>query len=394
MKVLFISAGDYKYGAPKSMFELMVTLKKKYGVEPVLLTKKRNELNHKCDLLGIENYAFWSRDIMAGSAYQNPILNLMKHCVKYFLYLWGGITQKNIEKVGIDFESIDIIHTNLNRNDIGVWISQKHKIPHVWHLRETIAGYAIRLYKPNTIDYMNKNAAFFIAISQVVYKAWIQMGLDKNKMRVVYNGLNTEEFTVRNRADRNSTDKLKIVMTGHVQPTKGQDQLISALGRLTADEKRKLQVDIYGEAYPDYKKELTKNIHKMQLEDVVNFCGYCNHIPQKLAEYDIGIIASKEEAFGRVTVEYMLSGLLVIASDTGANTELIEDGKNGLIYPYKDIDGLAARLKLALGAPELIEKLGKKAYADATLKYSNARYVQEVYGLYREVLKEKNGNKA
>lgn len=394
MKVLFISAGDYKYGAPKSMFELMVTLKKKYGVEPVLLTKKKNELNHKCDLLGIENYAFWSRDIMAGSAYQNPILNLMKHCVKYFLYLWGGITQKNIEKIGIDFESIDIIHTNLNRNDIGVLISQKHKIPHVWHLRETIAGYAIRLYKPNTIDYMNKNAAFFIAISQVVYKAWIQMGLDKNKMRVVYNGLNTEEFTMRNRADRNSTDKLKIVMTGHVQPTKGQDQLISALGRLTADEKRKLQVDIYGEAYPDYKKELTKNIHKMQLDDVVNFCGYCDHIPQKLAEYDIGIIASKEEAFGRVTVEYMLSGLLVIASDTGANTELIEDGKNGLIYPYKDIDGLAARLKLALDAPELIDKLGKEAHVDATLKYSNARYVQEVYDLYREVLKEKNGNKA
>lgn len=394
MKVLFISAGDYKYGAPKSMFELMVTLKKKYGVEPVLLTKKKNGLNHKCDLLGIENYAFWSRDIMAGSAYQNPIFNLMKHCVKYFLYLWGGITQKNIEKVGIDFESIDIIHTNLNRNDIGVWISQKHKIPHVWHLRETIAGSAIRLYKPNTIDYMNKNAAFFIAISQVVYKAWIQMGLDKNKMCVVYNGLNTEEFTMRNRADRNSTDKLKIVMTGHVQPTKGQDQLISALGRLTADEKRKLQVDIYGEAYPDYKKELTKNIHKMQLEDVVNFCGYCDHIPQKLAGYDIGIIASKEEAFGRVTVEYMLSGLLVIASDTGANTELIEDGKNGLIYPYKDIDGLTARLKLALEAPEMIDKLGKEARADATMKYSNARYVQEVYDLYREVLKEKNGCKA
>ncbi len=394
MKVLFISAGDYKYGAPKSMFELMVTLKKKYGVEPVLLTKKKNGLNHKCDLLGIENYAFWSRDIMAGSAYQNPIFNMMKHCVKYFLYLWGGITQKNIEKVGIDFESIDIIHTNLNRNDIGAWISQKHKIPHVWHLRETIAGYAIRLYKPNTIDYMNKNAAFFIAISQVVYKAWIQMGLDKNKMCVVYNGLNTEEFTMRNRADRNSTDKLKIVMTGHVQPTKGQDQLISALGRLTADEKRKLQVDIYGEAYPDYKKELTKNIHKMQLEDVVNFCGYCDHIPQKLAGYDIGIIASKEEAFGRVTVEYMLSGLLVIASDTGANTELIEDGKNGLIYPYKDIDGLTARLKLALEAPEMIDKLGKEARADATMKYSNARYVQEVYDLYREVLKEKNGCKA
>ena len=202
------------------------------------------------------------------------------------------------------------------------------------------------------------------------------------------------ECICRDSTDRNSTDKLKIVMTGHVQPTKGQDQLISALGRLTADEKRKLQVDIYGEAYPDYKKELTKNIHKMQLEDVVNFCGYCDHIPQKLAEYDIGIVASRQEGFGRVTAEYMLAGLLVIASDTGANTELIEDGKNGLIYPYKDIDGLTARLKLALEAPEMIDKLGKEARADATIKYSNARYVQEVYDLYREVLKEKNGCKA
>lgn len=394
MKVLFISAGDYKYGAPKSMFELLVTLKKEYGVEPVLLTKKRNELNHKCDLLGIENYAFWSRDIMAGSAYQNPIFNMMKHCVKYLLYLWGGITQKRVEKLGIDFASIDIIHTNLNRNDIGVWISQKHKIPHVWHLRETIAGSAVHLYKPNTINYMNKNATFFIAISQVVYNAWIQIGLDKNKMRMVYNGLNTQEFIMRNRAGRSSIDRLKIVMTGHVQPTKGQDQLISALGRLTPAEKAKLQVDIYGEAYPDYRRELEKNIHEMQLEDVVNFCGYCDHVPKKLAEYDIGIVASRQEGFGRVTVEYMLAGLLVIASDTGANTELIEDGKNGLIYPYKDIDGLTARLKLALEAPEMIDKLGKEARADATIKYSNARYVQEVYDLYREVLKEKNGCKA
>lgn len=389
MKVLFISAGDYKYGAPKSMFELLVTLKKEYGVEPVLLTKKRNELNHKCDLLGIENYAFWSRDIMAGSAYQNPIFNMMKHCVKYLLYLWGGITQKRVEKLGIDFASVDIIHTNLNRNDIGVWISQKYKIPHVWHLRETIAGSAVHLYKPNTINYMNKNATFFIAISQVVYNAWIQIGLDKNKMRMVYNGLNTQEFIMRNRAGRSSIDRLKIVMTGHVQPTKGQDQLVSALGRLTPAEKAKLQVDIYGEAYPDYRRELEKNIHEMQLEDVVNFCGYCDHVPKKLAEYDIGIVASRQEGFGRVTVEYMLAGLLVIASDTGANTELIEDGKNGLIYPYKDIDGLTSRLKLALDAPELIEKLGKKARADAVLKYSNARYAKEVYELYREVLEKK-----
>ena len=32
---------------------------------------------------------------------------------------------------------------------------------------------------------------------------------------------------------------------------------------------------------------------------------------------------SKNEAFGRVTVEYMLQNLLVIATNTGANSELV-----------------------------------------------------------------------
>lgn len=386
MKVLFISAGDYKYGAPKSMFELMVSLKNTYSVEPVLLTKKPNELNKKCDKLGIENYSFWSRDIMAGSAYRNPLLNVMKQCVKYCLYIWGGITQGRVSTCGIDFDSIDIIHTNLNRNDIGAYISKRYNIPHIWHLRELgREDYRVRSYKIGVIDYMNKNADWFIAISEAVSKAWSERGLNDQKIRIIYNGLNTGEFKQRK---EHQTNTIKIVMTGHIQPTKGQDQLIRAIELLPDEVRSRISVDIYGEAYRDYENYLLKFVRRANLEKVVNFCGYCDNVPDKLAEYDVGIVASKAEGFGRVTVEYMLAGLMVIASDTGANLEIIEDEKSGLIYHYGDIQNLAKKIEKVVNDPSIINVIGRRARKVAEEKYSNERYTREVYHLYEKIIED------
>ncbi|GFI47536.1 transposase from transposon Tn916 [Lachnospiraceae bacterium] len=82
MKVLFISSGEYKYGAPKSMMTLIKGLKDELNVEPILLTKRHSDLNDYCDRQGIENYSVWYRDIMAGSPYSHKLLTLMKHIVK------------------------------------------------------------------------------------------------------------------------------------------------------------------------------------------------------------------------------------------------------------------------------------------------------------------------
>ena len=50
----------------------------------------------------------------------------------------------------------------------------------------------------------------------------------------------------------------------------------------------------------------------------------------------IAVVASKSEAFGRVTIEAMLGGLVVVATDAGANSELIDNGKTGYLYPSGD----------------------------------------------------------
>lgn len=387
MKVLYIASGDSKYGASKSMIEVMLSMKKYYGIEPVLLTRRKNRLNYMCDEYQIENYAFWNRDIMAGSAYNSTYINLLKHIVKYGLYVFGGLSQGCVSKIGLDFSSIDVIHSNLNRNDIGAYIARRYNIPHIWHLRELgKEDYRVRFYKRNCIDYLNRNADAFIAISKCVAQAWKKRGIQEKKIHLVYNGIDISKFEVK---DKQDDAMVKLVMSGHIQLTKGQDQLIQAVGLLEDEYRSCIQVDFYGEAYPDYKKQLDKYVREYHLEEIVHFCGYCDHLPKKLSEYDIGVICSRAEGFGRVTVEYMAANLAVLASDTGANPELIEEGISGVLYPYNDIQALADKIRYLVKNAEKRRQIAEQGRQRVQERYTTEKNVEGIYQIYQTVIENK-----
>ena len=51
---------------------------------------------------------------------------------------------------------------------------------------------------------------------------------------------------------------------------------------------------------------------------------------------DIFIMNSKAEGFGRVTVEAMLAGCLVLGRRTGGTLEIIDNAKNGILYDTEE----------------------------------------------------------
>lgn len=391
MKVLFISAGDYKYGAPKSMLELILELREKYGITPVLLTKRYNQLNKICDDKNIENYSFWYSDIMAGAPYKSKILRLAKHTVKYLLFGLGKVTEhkKNV----IPFDDIDLIHTNLNRIGIGAYFSRKYNVPHIWHLRELgKEDYNVVLYKRNCIRYMNDNADAFIAISNAVKNAWVKKGLSEKKIDVIYNFLDLSQFKKRDTSK--STNALKIVMTGHIQPNKGQIQLVKAMKYIPESIRQHIKIDFYGEGYKEYTEEIEKEIEKLNCGNIVTFKGYSKDIPKLLCQYDIGVVASKAEGFGRVTVEYMAAGLLVIASNTGANEEIVEDGVTGLIYKYNDSRNLADKILQVFNNRKEMNRIsvcGNQYVYDNFSKNSNI--AETIYAKYKSVIEKSRREK-
>ena len=389
MKVLFISTEDARYGAPKSMQKLMELLMKEHNVECVLLTKKHNILNDWCDEKGIENYSCNYRDIMAGDSYERWYLNFAKHCVKRLRYIKGGLTQKKIDKLGIDFDSIDLIHSNTNRVDIGVYISKKYNIPHIWHLREMDEGTKnMHYYKKNWADYMNRGTDAFVAITNVVKDSWISKGLDENKIKVIYNGIDPQGVVSKEK-ENFQDDIIKIVAVGRVERAKGQMDLINALCRLDEVTQQKFQVDFIGESYSDYKKMLMQKMEQSKCQTKINYCGYCGNVGEVLQQYDIGITCSPAEAFGRTTIEYMMAGLLTIASKSGANQELIDDEDSGIIYDNDLADSLERVLINITNNREKYIKIAQNGRLQSIKRFNAEMNANLIYELYTTILLNK-----
>ena len=62
----------------------------------------------------------------------------------------------------------------------------------------------------------------------------------------------------------------------------------------------------------------------------------------------IGIVSSEYEAFGRVTIEYMLNGMIPIVSRSGANIEIVCDGVNGYLFELNDSKQLAQKIVMVI----------------------------------------------
>ena len=245
--------------------------------------------------------------------------------------------------------------------------------------------YNVIFYKKYCIQYMNDSADSFIMISNAVKNCWMNKGLKAHKMYTVYDGMDTAKVKKRKQHVR---AKIRIVITGHVQPNKGQLHLVQAVAHLPINIRKKVELDIIGEAYPDYKKLIEKEITKNNLQKHVRLLGYINHINESLSDYDIGVTCSKAEGLGRCTAEYMLAGLFTIASDTGANPEIIQDKISGLLYTYGDIYSLSQAILWGIKHQKERELISETGRSTAQHIFSEEQYATDIYNIYLNCLRK------
>ncbi len=407
MNVLLICGNDHYYGSAKAAINLL-----KYAnencedVRYTVLTQTKGAINDLCDELGIENYA-------TGHAYAcvapegGRLRNTVKHLAKKAL-----VTAKNtravskIEKL-VDLGAIDVIHTNIDRDIIGCTLAKKHAIPHVMHLREFATGhYNVEpLYEGQYEEY-NQTVDRYIAISRAVGQNWQETGLDADKIEVVYDGIDVdrvqqrkgtavEETAVEAAAGEAAQEpaapqarKLRLVMCGDVSSLKGQDQAIRALALIKdANVRKNITLDVFGEVHSEkaYMGDMQRIIEGAGLTGNVVFRGYSSQLATLLKEYDCGIICTRREGFGLATAEFMAAGLAVIASDTGANSELIEDGVCGLIYHYQDVADLSAKIETLYKDPAKLDSYGRGARRTVEEKFTIEANCRGILDVYREV---------
>lgn len=383
MKVLYFMNHVDQGGAALALYDLIVEMKKDPDIVPIVITGKNNLLNQMLSDIGIENYSAPFKNFMSSSKKPKWIFRGLLR----IRYLVGQqIAKRKIER-NVDFSTIDIIHTNLNRIDIGAIFAKKYNIPHVWHIREHADGrdFELTSIKKNPIEYMNSFESKYVYISQSVKKIWDKKGLNNHEGYVIYDGIRTELYEpIYNK----KSEKLRMIFLGGYTKSKGQENLIDALKDLSQENKDKVVIDFFGNGTEEYVRKLESKIEENDLSKVMTLHPYQQDIWKSVSKYDVGLTCSYIEGFGRVTVEYMMAGLCPIASDGGATPEIVQNGETGILYESLNNESLRDAIVWAIENQEIIHSIGENAAKSARQNFSMEKHTKEIKKIYYEVLED------
>ena len=193
----------------------------------------------------------------------------------------------------------------------------------------------------------------------------LQDQFQRSDVAVIPNAVDTERFFPAARLARRSemrrsfgfveTD-FALLLIGNDWKNKGLDQILQAMVRLR---EIPFQLLVVGCDDPRlYREFLSKNC----LQDRVHFQPTQSDVLAFYAAADAYVGPSREDSFGMPVVEAMACGLPVIASAHAGASEVIEDGRSGLILRQpEDAEELAALLRRLYEDRSLRRDLGEAA---------------------------------
>lgn len=169
--------------------------------------------------------------------------------------------------------------------------------------------------------------------------------------------------------DYSSEATFNLFLIGQIQPGKGQLDAIMAMDLLL---KNHINVELFiiGQiSDTNYYDELLNHISRLDIKNI-HFKAHRPNPFSYIEKNAIGLICSRNEAFGRITIELMKLGIPVIALDKPNNSNLIENEVNGLLYKYNDIDDLAAKILLLIANRKLRDEIIENALVYSGTKFN------------------------
>lgn len=209
--------------------------------------------------------------------------------------------------------------------------------------------------------------------------------IDKEKMKLIYDGV-SYKGELDCISDFTNKSKFRILMAGSVTPAKNQMDIICAVGQL---KKRNIQVDLIvagqiSSSYQKYYNKLQKQIKKDDIEGSVKFLGVVKDMKSLRKTVDFEVMCSKFEAFGRVTVEALRSGKLFIGANTGATSEIVEDGITGYVYPVGNYKKLADIIEYCINNSEKSNQICNNAYEILNKKFKNEQMLAGIENVIKQ----------
>jgi glycosyltransferase involved in cell wall biosynthesis len=185
----------------------------------------------------------------------------------------------------------------------------------------------------------------------------------------IYNGVDTHEFrppqseeraAARARLGFGATDFVVGMIAG-LRPEKNHDVLLAAL-RLLAPEISDLRVLLVGGG--PLLERYREQVRAGPLAAVSVFTGDVPAVREYAWAMDVGCLTpGSNEGFSNAVIEQMATGLPMIVTDVGGNSEAVVEGESGYVIPPGASLALAQALRRLHGDLDLRRAMGRAARA-------------------------------
>ena len=207
-------------------------------------------------------------------------------------------------------------------------------------------------------------------------------GVSPKNAKIIYGAIDTQPYLGQRAEKQDKT--VSLLYAGRLTREKGVHTGIEAVARLVHEHKlTDLKLTLVGDGDADYVSRLHQLVDENNLASFVDFLPAQpkEALPSLYHQSDILLFTSIwAEPFGRVIVEAMASGVVVVGTAVGGAAEILSDGENALTFTADDPPSLASQLKRLIESPDLRERLAESARRTAADKYDIRRMSEEIEG--------------
>jgi glycosyltransferase involved in cell wall biosynthesis len=329
---------DSRFGGPHRLAQTTARQLRDYGVETCFLLGQKS-----ADVWRPEGFEVFARRHIQCFTRRHPLWNFLAFC----FFLPANLLR--IRRI-IRRRAIDIVHVDGITNFVPALAAALTRTPVVWHYNDHLPDPLRRLL----LRQVKALASTVIVQGERLREA--RTGSDPKlagKTVVLYPGIDLRDFDpdrygpqarARLRAQLGVPGDVPLIgMIGNMNRFKGHAYFIRAAQRIKEQVKtakfvvvgRKLDTD------PDYWEQMQQLTAECGLQEDLIFAGFQEEIAGLLSAWDVFALSSVLESCPNVVLEAMAMRVPIAATDVGAVSELVLDGRTGFVVPPRDAEALA-----------------------------------------------------
>lgn len=224
----------------------------------------------------------------------------------------------------------------------------------------TISPYSDKKWRTKYFDFFPKLDGFH-AVSNAMKKEVLQYGIDPDKIKVIYSGLDLDLLPYRPLTITHHP--LTIISIGRNHWVKGYNYALDAC-KILKENNFNFNYIIIG--IDEKSEELIFQRNQLELNEKVEFVSNLpfDKVKENILNANILLLPSIEEGIANVVLEAMALGTIVLTTNCGGMDEVVIDGQNGFVVPIRDSEAIANKIieisKLSMSEIEIIRQNARK----------------------------------